>query len=249
LRIFVVEMRVLVRVQVEVVVRLWLERIILSARGSIRLLGSLVRCVVGLAVSPRIVARGFRVVSDLGLGEGEQRCGVDVGRAGGFCDDGGAGVLDALARQNVQARSDSFDRRLGEATEEFLGRHVAKVSVGTDGVAGDPGGKTAIAMAERAGEDIGERLARGDAQAFDVVAEASVLGDRLNKFCAGCMPEERFGKTRVLRSCRWTYLSPLSGPGAYRARPKRTRFGPAGLRPRAEVQSMSRPRPRRLRIR
>ena len=73
-RIFVVEMRVFVRVQVEIVVRLWLERIILSARGSIRFLGRLVRCVVGLAVSPRIVARGFRVVSDLGLGEGEQSC-------------------------------------------------------------------------------------------------------------------------------------------------------------------------------
>src|SRR5580704_12902932 len=105
-RIFVVEMRVFVRVQVvEIVVRLWLERIILRARGSISLFGSLVRCVVGLAVSPRIVARGFRVVSDLGLGEGEQRCGVDVGRAGGFCDDGGAGVLNALARQDVQAWS------------------------------------------------------------------------------------------------------------------------------------------------
>jgi hypothetical protein len=50
-RIFVVEMRVLVRVQVEIVVRLWLERIILSARGSIRLLGSLVRCVVGREAS------------------------------------------------------------------------------------------------------------------------------------------------------------------------------------------------------
>ena len=101
-RIFVVEMRVLVRVQVvEIVVRLWLEGIILRARGSIRFLGSLVRCVVGVAVSPRIVARGFRVVSDFGLGEGEQRCGVDVGRAGGFCDDGGAGVLDALAWLDV----------------------------------------------------------------------------------------------------------------------------------------------------
>jgi hypothetical protein len=62
------------------------------------------------------------------------------------------------------------------------------VSVGADGVAGDPGGKTAIAVAERAGEDIGECLARGDAQAFDVVAEAPALGDRLNEFCAGCMP-------------------------------------------------------------
>jgi hypothetical protein len=41
----------------------------------------------------------------------------------------------------------------------------------------------------------------------------------------------------------------VEGPGAYRARPKRTRFGPAGLRPRAEGQSMSRPRPRRLMIR
>ena len=82
----------------------------------------------------------------------------------------------------------SFDRRLGEATEEFLGRHIAEVSVGADGVASDPGRKAAIAMAERAGEDIGERLARDDAQAFDVVAEASALGDRLNEFCAGCMP-------------------------------------------------------------
>ena len=82
----------------------------------------------------------------------------------------------------------SFDRRLGEAREEVLGRHIAKVSVGANGVAGDPGRKAAIAMAERAGEDIGERLARDDAQAFDVVAEASALGDRLNKFCAGCTP-------------------------------------------------------------
>ena len=83
--------------------------------------------------------------------------------------------LDALARQDVHARSDSFDRRLGETREEFLGRHIAEVSVSADGVAGDPGGKSAIAMAERAGEDIGERLARGDAQAFDVlvVAEAA----------------------------------------------------------------------------
>jgi hypothetical protein len=68
-RIFVVEMRVLVRVQVvEIAVRLWLEGIILRARGFIRFLGSLVRGVVGVAVSPRIVARGLRVVSDLGLG-------------------------------------------------------------------------------------------------------------------------------------------------------------------------------------
>jgi hypothetical protein len=42
-RIFVVEMRVLVRVQVvEIAVRLWLEGIILRARGFIRFLGSLV---------------------------------------------------------------------------------------------------------------------------------------------------------------------------------------------------------------
>ena len=136
----------------------------------------------------RIVARGFRVVGDLGLGESEQRCGMDVGRAGGFREDGGAGVLDALAWLDVQARSDSFDRRLGETREELLGRHIAKVSVGADGVAGDPGRGAAIAMAERAGEDIGERLARDDAQAFDVVAEAPALGDRLNEFCAGCMP-------------------------------------------------------------
>ena len=80
----------------------------------------------------------------------------------------------------------SFDCRLGEAREEFLGRHIAEVSVGADGVAGDPGRKAAFAMAERAGEDIGERLARGDAQPFDVAAEAAALGDRLNKFCAGC---------------------------------------------------------------
>jgi hypothetical protein len=39
-------------------------------------------------------------------------------------------------------------------------------------------------LAERAGKDIGERLARDDTQAFDVVAEASALGDRLNEFCA-----------------------------------------------------------------
>ena len=69
-RIFVVEMRILVRVHaVEVVVRLWLEGIILRARGSIRFLGRLVRCVVGVSVTPRIVARGFRVVGDFGLGE------------------------------------------------------------------------------------------------------------------------------------------------------------------------------------
>ena len=77
---------------------------------------------------------------------------------------------------------------LERQAEEFLGRHIAEVSVGADGVAGDPGRKAAIAMAERAGEDIGERLARDDAQAFDVVAEAAALGDRLNKFCAGCTP-------------------------------------------------------------
>ena len=113
---------------------------------------------------------------------------MNVGRASGFCDDGGASVLDALAWQDVQARSDSFYRRLGEAREEFLGRHIAEASVRADGVASDPGRKATIAMAERAGEDIGERLARDDAQAFDVVAEASALGDRLNKFRAGCMP-------------------------------------------------------------
>ena len=141
-----------------------------------------------VSVSPRIIARGFRVVLGLGLREGEQSCGVDVGRAGGFRDDGGAGVLDALARLDVQARSDTFDRRFGEAREEFLRRHVAEVSVGADGVAGDSGREAAIAMAERAGENIGERLARNDAQVFDVVAEAAALGDRLNKFCAGCMP-------------------------------------------------------------
>src|SRR5580700_1727313 len=105
-RIFVVEMRVFVRVQVvEIDVRLWLEGIILRARGSIRFMGRLVRCIVGVAVSPRIVAWGFRVVRDFGLGEGEQRCGVDVGRADGFCDYRGAGVLDALAWLDVQARS------------------------------------------------------------------------------------------------------------------------------------------------
>ena len=103
-RIFVVEMRVFVRVQVvEIDVRLWSDEIILRSRGSIRVVDRLVRCVVGIAVTPRIVARGFRVVSHLGLGEGEQPCGVDVGRAGGFCDDGGAGVLDALAWLDVQA--------------------------------------------------------------------------------------------------------------------------------------------------
>jgi hypothetical protein len=154
----------------------------------LRRVACLVRCIVGVAVTPRIIAPGFRVVSDLGLGEGKQRCGVDVRRAGGFCDDGGAGVLDALAWQDVQARSDSFNGRLGEAAEEFLGRHVAEVSVGADGVASNPGRKAAIAMAERAGEDVGKRLARNDAQAFDVVAEASALGDRLNEFCAGRMP-------------------------------------------------------------
>ena len=181
-RIFVVEMRVFVRVQVvEIGFRLWSEGIILRSSGSIRFFGRLVRCVVGVSVSPRIVARGFRVVSDFGLGEGEQRCGVDVGRAGCFCDDGGAGILDALARQDVQARSDAFDRRLGEAREEFLGRHVAEVSVGADGVASDPGRKAAIAMAERAGEDVGERLARDDAQAFGVVREPAALGDRLDE--------------------------------------------------------------------
>ena len=42
------------------------------------------------------------MVGDFGLGEGEQRCGVDVGRAGCFCDDGGAGILDALARQTFR---------------------------------------------------------------------------------------------------------------------------------------------------
>ena len=188
-RIFVIEMRVFVRLQViEIGFRLWSEGIILRSRGSIRFFGRVVRCVVGVLVSPRIVAWGFRVVSDLGLGEGEQRCGVDMGRAGGFCDDGGAGFLEALAAQDVQARSNSFDRRLGEATEEFLGRHGAEVSVGANGVASDPGRKAAIAMAERAGENIGERLARGDAQAFDIVAEASAFGDRLNEFCAGCIP-------------------------------------------------------------
>jgi hypothetical protein len=41
-------------------------------------------------------------------------------------------------------------------------------------------------MAERAGEDIGERLARDDTQAFDVLAKAAALGDRLNEFCTGC---------------------------------------------------------------
>ena len=106
-RILVVEMRVFVRVQVvEIGVRLWSEGVISRARGSIRFLGRFVQCIVGVAVTPRIVAWGFRVVSDLGLGEGEQRCGVDVGRADGFSDDGGAGVLDALARQDVQARSE-----------------------------------------------------------------------------------------------------------------------------------------------
>ena len=59
------------------------------------------------------------------------------------------------------------------------------MDVGADGVAGDAGRKAAIAMSERAGEDIGERLARDDAQAFDVLAEAAALGDRLNELCAG----------------------------------------------------------------
>ena len=180
-RIFVVEMRVFVRVQVVESFRDWSEGIILRSSGSTRFFGRLVRCVVGVSVSPRIVARGFRVVSDFGLGEGEQRSGVDVGRAGCFCDDGGAGILDALARQDVQARSDAFDRRLGEAREEFLGRHVAEVSVGADGVASDPGRKAAIAMAERAGEDVGERLARDDTQAFGVVREPAALCDRLDE--------------------------------------------------------------------
>ena len=62
------------------------------------------------------------------------------------------------------------------------------MSVGADGVASDPGGKTAIAMAERAGQNSGERLARDDAHVFDVVAEAAALGDRLNKFYAGSTP-------------------------------------------------------------
>ena len=61
-RIFVVEMRVFVRVQVvEIAVRLWSEGIILRSRGSIRFFGRLVRCVVGVSVSLRIVARGLRV--------------------------------------------------------------------------------------------------------------------------------------------------------------------------------------------
>jgi hypothetical protein len=98
-RTFVVEMHVFVRVQVvEIGFQLWSEGIILRSGCSIRFFGRLVRCVVGVSVSPRIVARGFRVVSDFGLGEGEQRSGVDVGRAGCFCDDGGAGILDALWR-------------------------------------------------------------------------------------------------------------------------------------------------------
>jgi hypothetical protein len=59
------------------------------------------------------------------------------------------------------------------------------VGVGADGVAGDPGRKTAVAMTERAGEDIGECLARDDAQAFNILGEATALGDRLNELCAG----------------------------------------------------------------
>src|SRR5580704_14913759 len=110
-------MLVLVRVQ-GVEVGLWLVRVILRGGGSLHVLGRLVRCVVSVSVSPRIIARGFRVVLGLGLREGEQSWGVDVGRAGGFRDDGGAGVLDALARLDVQARSDTFDRRFGEAREE-----------------------------------------------------------------------------------------------------------------------------------
>jgi hypothetical protein len=133
----------------------------------------------------------FQSISALATRVGQNQAG---GRLADHLDDvavvadRGALVLDALARHDVQARSYSFDRGLGEATEEFLGRHIAEASVGADRVAGDPGRKAAAAMAERAGEDICERLARDYAQAFDVVAEAPALGDRLNKFCASSVP-------------------------------------------------------------
>ena len=106
----VVEMRVLVHevCAVEVGVRLWLEGILLLARRSIRRLDRLVRSLVGFAVTRPTVARGFRVVFCLGFSQRKLGGRMDVGRPGGFYDDGGAGVLDA--RAGAAGRSGSIRR-------------------------------------------------------------------------------------------------------------------------------------------
>ena len=59
--------------------------------------------VVGVAPLPRIFSWRLSVKRELGLGQSEQRRGMDVGRARRLLDDLCARVLDARARQNAQA--------------------------------------------------------------------------------------------------------------------------------------------------
>ena len=96
----------------------------------------------------------------------------------------------SLARgrgRTLKARSDLLDPRFRQAAEEVFRRHIADVRVGAEGVAGDARDKPAVASPERAREDVGEHLARDDAQALGVVREPTALGDRLDELRPGRM--------------------------------------------------------------
>src|SRR5208337_3158224 len=110
---------------------------------------------------------------------------MDVGRARRLLDDFGAGVLDARARQDAEARSDLLDACLRQAAEEVFRRHIADMDVGAERIARDARDEPAVALPERAGEDGRERLARDDAQAFGVVREQAALGDQLQELGPG----------------------------------------------------------------
>jgi hypothetical protein len=103
------------------------------------------RIVLAASRFPRIDARLLGVQCDFGLGEGEMRGRMEVGRTGGLLDHLGPRVFGSRTRQDTKARSDLLDSGFRQATDKILSRHIGDMDVGAERVSSDAGHKPAVA--------------------------------------------------------------------------------------------------------
>jgi hypothetical protein len=132
-----------------------------------------------------VIGRAGRLMGgELVLIRGEVGGGKNKGAVGSVFDYRGEGVFGALAWDDANAGGGAFERGFGETGEEFLGRHVWKVSVGGNGVAGEAGGETARIKARPAGEHESEQFACGVAEKVEILCEMASFGDALKEALA-----------------------------------------------------------------
>src|SRR6185312_9452826 len=119
----------------------------------------------------------------------KQRCRMNEAPFLEMLDQSGAGVLDLLARQDRNILTRGFQRRPGQARQEFVRPHIRQEIVSADDVAGDTGDNAAGRAVLAARQHVDQQGPYGNAQRIHVEFELALLIEQTRgMFAKACGP-------------------------------------------------------------